>query len=71
VSPIAWDHATRDDTHPVEPRYAATKWVCYVCREPVNDGGRAINMAALPSLDVFAAPRTTDADQPGLQVEGS
>lgn len=56
----------------MEPRYGASgKWACYVCRGPVNDGGKAIDMTAVPSLDVFAGPRTDDPEQPGLQSEGS
>lgn len=56
---VLWQHAKPEDAaepkpHTVEPRYGADgKWACYVCRGPVNDGGRSVNMTAVRGFDVF------------------
>ena len=70
---IAWTHKSPPaEPHPIEPHHDSTgHWVCYKCREPINDNGAAILMTAVRGFDVFAAPQTPDADQPNLSVEGS
>ncbi len=72
--PIRWQHKVPDPSHPVDPHHTATgDWVCYQCREPVTDGGKAISMSFPKVLaDAMADhPPYVDPEQPGLATEGS
>lgn len=66
---VEWQHAMPDLSHAAEPHYDGTgHWVCFVCRQPVNDAGRTIpvSLGSKPHGIFTAVP-----DQTGLEQDGS
>jgi len=67
---INWQHKVEDKSHIVEPRHDSTgHWVCFKCREPITDNGKAIDNS-LKNLP-FTGILTANTEQFGLENEGS